>query len=270
MLKILLKLYELLRYKKVINVFLVAGQSNTDGRNSATDPSAPEWIKDGILDNVQVWNGKELTQYNLDIISKTGNGSSWVNNMSQMKFSYAHIALKLVADKMKNVVVCQVSEGGTAINPRPNARGSWNANYSLLDSDTPKLLMDLEERFNALKAYCAANRIKMNVHGLIWHQGESDSFEQADIDAYSANWSGVIYKIREFTGKPYLPIFCGTIPNTSSCYSEQIRNVQMNISTDVYCRDNNDLTMFDGVHFDHASSIRFGEWMADTIKRVLK
>ena len=46
--------------KMVHNIFLVAGQSNTDGRVMSSDRNAPSYLNDNIVNNVRVWNGVGL------------------------------------------------------------------------------------------------------------------------------------------------------------------------------------------------------------------
>lgn len=187
-----------------------------------------------------------------------------MNQANVDKFSFAHVALHNINQAIRNVCVCQVSEGGTCIAPVANVdKGSWSADYDLIPVGTPKLLQELENRYNDLIAYCSANNITVNVKGLLWHQGEED-FTQGEDANYAVNFSAMITKIRSFTGNATLPIFYGTVNDDSTKYSATIRASHLAFAAgdnNAYCRDNNDLTMFDTLHFDAESCVTFGEWV---------
>lgn len=250
-----------------INVFLVAGQSNTDGRVAYNDPAAPAYLDDKIVDGIKAWDGTGLIDYNLANSGPNDRGAGWVTNAAENNFSFAHVALHDIAQSMANVVACQVTEGGTAITPSSNARGCWNADYTLIPTDTPALLEALENRYTALATYCTANNIALNVKGIIWHQGESDGDRNVSTADHLSNFSAVVSRMRTFTGVADLPIFFGTFSGTGTKLYNDIRAaLEQYAASDAnaYCRDNTDLTNFDGVHFDGASSVTFGQWAATT------
>jgi hypothetical protein len=245
-------------------VFLVAGQSNCEGRVASS--LGPVWIQDNLVDGVKSFNSAKLTDYNLTNIGQNGNGTSWIQAQSSGNFSFAHIALKDIADEIGNVYTCQVTSGGTPIGAVSNAKGSWNADYDSIPTGTPRLLESLERRYNDLVAYCALKGVTLNLLGIIWHQGEHDEVLGTEA-SYAANFTALVSKIRTFTGNATLPIIYGTIPATSDYYSATIRTAQLNFAAgdaNAWCRDNDDLTMFDDVHFDAASCSTFGEWAAET------
>lgn len=247
-----------------INVYLVVGQSNADGRVPKAD--GPAWIQDGLIDGVKVWNGSGLANYNLALVGPNGNGSSIIQANSVNKFSFAHFALKEIAATVPNVVAMQLTSGGTAIAPVSNVRGSWCADYELIPEGTPRLTEMLIERFAALQAWCVANAVTLNVRGLIWHQGESDSLHAGAPEAYLDRFTDVVAAIRTAVGDANLPIFYGTVPATSLWYSDVVRTAHLDFAAgdaNAYCRDNDGLTFLsDGLHFNAASSQTFGEWVA--------
>lgn len=260
----------IVRYKKKItpfNIFIVAGQSNTDGRVATTNVNAPDYLSDNLVDNVKVWNGTSLVNYDLTDIGQSGNGSSWVSADSSGKYSFAHVALKKVAETIDNVIVCQVTQGSSPLAAVSNAKGSWNYDYEAIPVGTPKLLESLENRFAALQSYLNSINRSYVVRGIFFHQGEWDDdsiFNEED--EYAVNFSGLVAKIRSFTNKPYLPIIYGTVPAASAANSLIIKNAHLDFAendANAYCRDNDDLTLFDSYHFDALSSNLFGEWAAD-------
>lgn len=254
-----------------INLFIVWGQSNTDGRVDIAD--GPAWIQDSLVDGVSVWDSSDLTSYTLNNIGKTGNGSSWVTNQTNNKFSFAHIALKNIAETMDDVVVCQVASGGTALSPDAYARGSWCPDYELIPDGTPRLLEDLVSRLNSLLTFCSNNNISVNFKAIVCHQGESDSQRSAgDPAAYLGRWTNLISVLRSVAEDPNLPVIYGTAPSYSLWYDETIRQAHLDFAANdanAYCRDNEGITMLaDNLHFDAAGSVAFGDWVSTTFNNL--
>lgn len=244
----------------VYELWLVAGQSNTDGRVPMSSSDAPDWIHDGLIDGVKVWNGSEIVDYDLGNNGQDGNGSSWTVNASENNFSWIHITTKLLADTGKQILICQVTEGGTSITELENYRGTWSTNYdNKLYPEIPYLLEDLKNRYLALIAYLDNNNMSYSLKGILWHQGESDYTSLV----YYSLFSGLIADIRSWTGRPTLPIIYGTIPHASGQYGEDVETDQLQIASEdanAYCRDNSTLTLLDAYHFDSLSTQLFGQW----------
>lgn len=252
---------------KIWNIVLVAGQSNTDGRVATTDVNAPDYLIDNLVDNVKVWNGTEIVNYDLTDIGQSGNGSSWVLAQSSSKYSFAHVALKKIAETMDNIVVVQVTSGGTPLAAVANERGSWNYDYDAIPVGTPKLLQDLNSRYDSFISYLNANNMAYNVKGMLFHQGETDDDSwKNEEDKYELNFTQLVSVIRNFTGKSTLPFVYGTVPIASLANSAIIKSVHVNFAANdanAHCRDNDDLTLFDAYHFDANSCNLFGQWAAN-------
>lgn len=256
--------------RRTINVILVAGQSNSDGRVSTTRSGTPTFLTANTVPGVEVWTGYDIRPYTLYDIGPDGNGTSFAthttNPASLNNFSWNQVATYRINEALGDVVVCQVTEGWTALAPRDNyPRGSWTPPPESPPTNTPHLLTALEQRFIALKSYCAANKINMNVLCMLWQQGAADYERPDGPSGYALRWGRLIEHVRGFTNTPQLPILCGTIPSHSISYNEQIAAAQLNsalIYSNVWCRDNNDTTFFDTLHYDATSSAMFGEWAA--------
>lgn len=249
-----------------LNVFLVGGQSNSDGRVPYT--SGPSYLQNGIVDNIAAFNGNR-------IIYDLRDGQARVNGRSPSAvndYAFNHVALYQIGQDLPNVTTVQITVGGSPLySGLPDPQGIWNADYSSIPSSSPALLKALQQRFEQLESFVSSRPgLRIKVRGLIWHQGESDKLPPADSD-YASNWAAVVAKVRSFTNTPNLPIFYGTIPSTSSAYSLNVRNAQLDFASNdanAYCRDNNDLTMFDGLHFDAASCNTFGDWVYTTFSSL--
>jgi len=269
-----------------INVFLVAGQSNANGTNVVA-----EWndMADGVISNVAVWNGRRINP--LHIIQSTGHygsGRGWTLGSGDV-WSFSDYALSLIGETLTDVCMCRVTEGGTILAATENNGGSWNPTYSDIPEGTVALLEALETRYNNLVSFCNRNNIILNIRGLLWHQGEADSYDAECSAAYRYNFDLFIDKIRTITGNSDLPIFYGTVAPISAGYSENIERVHMDQSVSalqkvltydetsktftnaesyadngqVFCRNNSDLTYQDAAHFDAYSSKKFGKWVSD-------
>lgn len=256
-----------------LNVFLIWGQSNADGRVASS--LGPSWINDDVVDEVKVWTGSDIEPYNLTDNGPSGNGSSWVLDQSESKYSFVHVALHEIAQVMDNVVACQVTSGASPIAPRENERGSWSADFASIHAGTPKLLQELLGRYTALKTFAEQRGYRVVPRALIGHHGESDSVagggSGGDPAAYEGRLENLIAAVRTHVGAPELPVIMGTVPSFSDWYDATIRSAHLAIAAgdaNVYCRDNNDLTLFDGLHFDAAGCNTFGEWVASTFSAL--
>lgn len=251
-----------------INVFLVGGQSNTNGEVSTATGGTPAYLTDNLVDGVKVFNGTSIIDYSLTAASagQSGNGRNWSVTATGNNWSFVHVALKKISDSIGNVVACQVTQGGSILNEQASSDplfGSWGTDFGSIPGGTPSLLSALETRFNTMKEYCRLFNITINLRGFIWHQGEADRFNPADVN-YETNFNDLVDYVRNFTSSPSLPFFYGTVPSTSSSYNATVRAAHLAVAaakSDMYCRDNNGYTFIDGLHFDAASCITFGEWV---------
>jgi len=255
-----------------INLLLLAGQSNLEGRVLLSNGGTPSYLSNGQIEDAFVWNGTEFVQYSRNNTGPSGDGSGYINDNANGKWGPADVAIKGIIDNYGPIHICRVSQGGSILAPLARTSlpdyGSWSDDFDNIPSSQAKLLEILEQRYADMIAYCQANNITVNVIGMLWHQGEGDTQASGAAAAYSDNWTNFIAYLRQFTGISDLPVWYGTIPFESNSYDLTIRNAQLNVASadsNLHCRDNNDLTMFDNVHFDAASNIVFGEWLKDQV-----
>lgn len=242
-----------------LNVFLVAGQSNSSGRISYA--GGPVYLQDGIVDGVSNYNGQN-TIYNLDQGSFTGRDIT-----ANGDFAFNHVAMYKAAQDINDVVAVTNTEGGTILYASADGNGSWNADYDAIPTGSRRLLQELEIKYKLFANWAESKSLTFKVRGLIWHQGENDAIVPAAIPVYGTNLAALIAKVRSFTGDAQLPIFYGTVPASSSAYDVDIRNAMLNYAAgdaNAYCRDNDDLTLFDGLHFDASANETFGDWVYTT------
>lgn len=252
-------------FGRTVNVILVAGQSNADGR--APIDTGPAWIQSGIVPGISAFDGSELRPYDLSDIGSQGNGTAWVSGSNSLnKFGFADITCYELGRVLPRLVVCRVTQGASILAATSLASGSWNADYNAIPEGTPKLLQDLETKIAQLKDWAAVAKLNLNFVGLLWHQGEADDNSHAT--AYEENLRQLISSVRSFT-RADLPIVSGTIPAESARYNATIRDAMLDTASTVpgvTYRNNNGIGLLgDDLHFNAQGSVDFGNWAAGQI-----
>lgn len=254
---------------EVVDVFIVAGQSNSDGRIYITE--APFWVdqQNPIIEGVQVWLPTEDQFVDFKIGVNTGAAVS-----STKLWGYDMLFFhKYYQFSNKPIYVVKRTQGGTPIyNNTSITKGCWNANFSAIPPGTPKLLQELEQRYIGAKAYFDAAGKEMNVIAVMWHQGESDFAPEAAYNNYFTNYSNVLNYIRNTIVKdPNLPVVLGTVPHKSHQYNSVVEEAHYsaaNNDPNIYIVDmqNGDL-LPDGLHFNASGAETFAEGMFQIIKK---
>jgi hypothetical protein len=259
-----------------IDIVLVGGQSNAQGVAPTTEAATPSYLTSGPLSNVGFWNGSTVIEpYSLTERGRSGTGKNWLSagGITAARWGFTEVASKLLADTWPNVVMCQVTAGGSRLGLSeaifPGA-SSWNTNYGLI-LGTYKYLQELNTKFDALISFCQARNIPYRIRGMLWHQGEADNHPSVD-SAYQANLTSLIAEVRSFTGVAALPFVFGTVPAVSSSYNATVRAAQLAVDAadaNAYCRDNNglayDLAAGDPLHWGASACVTFGTWAASTL-----
>jgi hypothetical protein len=253
-----------------MNVFLIGGQSNSEGRT--TMASAPAYLVDRIPATM-MWNGEEPENYYLHHYGRRGNGAYWSFAPPLNYWGPFDVTLNDISESLPNVIAIRVSAGGTVLDSvaSPTAsRGSWSDRFGDIPSGTPALLQALEQRVEAIKAWATTNGVQLNFRGMFWHQGEADQqVGGSSVTNYESNWQDVVDYIRGFT-RADLPIIYGTVSDQSTLFNSTIKAAQLAVAagdSNLYCRDNDGLAMIGGgdtTHFSAASAVTFGEYAAET------
>jgi hypothetical protein len=101
---------------------------------------------------------------------------------------------------------------------------------------------------------------EFNIRAVIGHQGEGDKDDISAVSYYK-NLRCFTSYLRGVANNPYLPFVSGTIPHKSSSYNAVVEKAQLDVMAEDYYTHYVDLsegTMFDGLHFDAATSEAFG------------
>ena len=242
-----------------VDLWLVAGQSNTDGRVSLST-ERPSWLPSGYLvPNTQLFNRVTGQFEDWEYLRNSGG-----SNNADQRWAYDSTAIyKQAINTGRTQYVIKNSLGGTSIglNP-PSGGGQWNVDY---DSVSRPLLKELEERYALAMKMLAHSRKRGVVRGILWHQGESDSNSQQNKDDYYQNLTNVIAKVRSFTNTPDLPFIFGSIPLNSGQFSPEVNTAHFQIASEdqnAHIVDMGSGSTFDGLHFDGPTSEFLGDEMA--------
>lgn len=257
--------------KRIIPVFITAGQSNTDGRTK--NEFLPEYIKKNKYHHTY-WC------YNNGPYSEHGEFQLFWPHIDRKdawdRWAYDAVTYYFLDRSMGcDYYVIKESRGGTAISLKckSNENMYWNASPKFLDENkaTDKggksLLKALCENIDLAIEKTLAKKGKFEFKALIWHQGESDL---KDSKAYYENLKEVIFYIRhhlvEKTGqKKYykLPVILGGISHKSIGFSESVENGQRKLAEEdknVYFIPVPEASMqSDRMHFDEHGAELLGK-----------
>lgn len=203
--------------------FLLVGQSNMVGR--PTDNGSASWPA-GVLQ--YGYNDKTLRQAADPL-------DHWDEQSGDMGLARQFVIDYLTANPNNQVIVIPRADGGTGF-----VNNQWNPGdpqYQAAVDDTNALL--------------AANP-EVRLAGILWHQGEND---RAAVAAYEGALHTMITSMRdEINGATQAtPFVLGQIKSESSQYEAGISTIIGNVPaaiayTSVVAVE--DLTLFDGLHFD--------------------
>ena len=237
------------------DVFLLAGQSNMDGRGKTAEltgelatyaaplPRVVISLSTGGLNRpLVVSKGFEPLQPGFAGI--IGKAATLPSPQFGPELGFGHTLAK--AHPEKHLLLIKCTEGGT------NLKNDWNP-------DQPKKLY---ERFIAFvrtnQKTMEANGDTYEIRGFLWHQGESDAGQPAGV--YQANLTALIQRVRTDLGLPQLPVLIGQVYNNGkrdNIFADQ-KSVVSTVP-ETYLVESAGLETWDnGTHFDAKSQIELG------------
>ena len=242
------------------HVFILAGQSNMDGRGKVADLDA-DWKKP--QDDVRFYYGSNASTSGGWIPLQPGysvppNYKGELPSPTfgpELSFGRAMAA----AMKGKKVALIKYAVGGTNLNKQwdPQAPGPQYANF----------LKTLKASLAALKKEGAT----YEVDGMVWHQGESDASLSAE--DYQKKLEAFIQAVRAELKAPELPFVIGELFNNGQEGITRIRTAQeaaAKATPHTAFVSSAHLTVLDKItHFDAASQLQFGQRYADAMKSLM-
>lgn len=120
------------------------------------------------------------------------------------------------------------------------------------------------------------------IHGILWHQGESDTVNTVLVDSYDGKLRGLITDVRLESGNPKLPFVIGNLAEFYGVHADhssrigrinRLRGILYGVATTVpYCAFASSSGLEDKqgalVHFDRASLIEFGHRYAKVLAEI--
>jgi hypothetical protein len=235
-----------------VQVFLLAGQSNMEGRLAdgtqlppdLQQPQADVLYRDGGPLDPQPW---------ANLAPKDWTIPAYLDPSTGPEVSFG----RTVADGMpdREVAVIKYAVGGTPIT-------SWDPAYPL------SLYSELISLVTSATAELQDDGMITELAGFIWVQGESDAYDvEEDALAYEARLTALIHAVRGDLAKPNLPVVIARVyPAASYQYADEVRAAQAAVNNGVpYTAlvDADDLTLTDEFHYDANGQNTLGQRLAD-------
>ena len=258
-----------------VDMFIVMGQSNADGKATFAD-----------LDTE--------TGRNLQSLDRTGTliHTSYIDHAEKfyVEGTWGNInpGTNAAADGRKfgpelgfsDTVKAIVDGGGDATYSKPVAilkfaKGAtslavdWAAPngdcYVAMIQDIPNGKFDLGQ---------FGSGYKFNIRGMIWYQGESDAGNQTNANNYETNLTNFIADVRNRFNRPTLPIMICKVSYSLSppAYLDTVRQAQQNVADadpNIDIIDTDPYPKFDGVHLDETGMYELGEAIAAQFPNIL-
>lgn len=233
---------------KLLYCFLLAGQSNATGcGDSASIPAPYNAIQNGVkiyITGQSAWApGWNSLQPNM--------GAAWGAFGPEVSFGYDMD--HAISDA--NIAIIKTAYTDTALYDRWKARSGDM--YNLLVNTVHTALAALDP-----------TKYEPRICGMIWMQGESDTFTSTRANAYKANLKQFIDCLRADLPAPNMPFIIAQIANHYPFpYYTTVANAQQNVGdTYPYCKwfVTNDLTTIPGNdgHYDAQGQIALGQRFA--------
>lgn len=251
--------------------FISAGQSNIDGRCALVD--APSWLdqSDPSIPTLKVWNSIQYDTFKLGV--NTGS-----DNNAQTTWAFDMVFYHLYsAYKSRNLYLIKRSKGGTPIyiEPGGNPKGCWNVDFDNIPVGTPKLLQELEIKFDLAKTYITNIGKTLSMKAILWYQGGTDvEIGGAAITDYKENFRNVINYIRnDIVEDPNIPFIFVTQSHNSLTYNLVQETGQIELlseMTNLYMVDAKDVVMQpDNIHINAAGAEWVGTNAYDQLKTII-
>ena len=279
--------------QRTFDVYILAGQSNADGRGLESDildsplldnPSNaiisylnPAETVNGVSDGDVSSNGFQNLAAGFSVApgervesvaqqAISGNGVPSGDNYFGLELSFAS-AIGAATGSTNDVAIIKVTRGGT------NLRNDWRAPTA--DDPTGGFLYEaLIGHVNASLDQLTADGDQANVQGFLWHQGESDSGNSTTIENYPGLFTDLVDGVRDNFGDD-IPVVLGELapnrPGNTVQFNDTIQTLDdpnssefisgvSVVSSAGLTTPANDLT-----HFDANGQIGLGERFATSL-----
>lgn len=249
------------------DVYLIAGQSNADGRGTSSDLTGSLASYAGPQSGVKIFYVNPANSNPDTPTHKTGwttlapgysVAPGFSGSLPSGSFGFEVSLGKALAakDPARNVAIIKVSRGGTNLHTQwdPNLSGGDNFMWQTFANTVPEAMAAL-----------TAGGDTAEIRGMFWHQGESDGGNPT----YQNDLIAFITACRTLCGRPNLPFAIGELERDHVTPTITGRTYQLAAMASVAASDPHafvvssaGLPTFDGTHFTSAACITLGERFA--------
>jgi iduronate 2-sulfatase len=250
------------------DIFLLAGQSNMDGRGKVSDLTGElaSWKKEQpdvlFAYSNSGTRGKQLASDGWIKLApgySVRPGKPKVEKLPGDTFGPEIGFGRTVADALHtHIAILKYVEGGTSLQKDWRV-GAKDGIYAGMIPFVQKRLADLTARGDTF-----------TLRGFVWHQGESDA--SLSQEEYSTLLQNLISSVRKDLQAPQLPVVIGEVYDNGK--RDNIRAAEKSTAAKLpYCEfapATGLKTQDEGTHFDAASQIELGKRMGNAMLKVLK
>jgi iduronate 2-sulfatase len=247
-----------------IDVYLLAGQSNMDGRGKTTELDA---ALQAPMSNAQIWYRNPLADsmgwkplapgFSIPPGHKTGLPGPTFG--PELSFATALLHKK----PQQQLAFIKGSRGGSSLE-------EWSPGTAGDAKSFGPLYRSYLETIAMAKTALEQQGHKLTIRALLWHQGESNANDTTEI--YQAKLVNFINRIRADLMLPTLPVFVGAVIDNGK--RDSIRTAQKAIPQalpHVFFVHVDGLTSSDnGTHFDTKSQLELGQRFAASWLKIAK
>lgn len=245
------------------DIYLLAGQSNMDGRGqvSKLSPEQVKPLKDAIIfyRNVDASSDRWQTlapgfsvppKYKGDLPSPTFGP----------EIGFARSMLK--AKPERKLALIKGSKGGT------NLRSDWKPGEHGDPASQGPRYRDFVETIRIATKQLRQRGDQYSFRGLLWHQGESDS--KSGTEKHQGRLKKLIARIREDVGVPDLPVVVGEVFDNGKRDKVRaaIQQVAAEDATVGLVTSEGTQTSDPGTHFDAASLLLLGQRYSKVVRKL--
>ena len=259
-------------------VFLMAGQSNADGRSATS--TMPQFIQDyaNYGSKFCYWSYANGTDAAWQMFGgKMAPYKPYTDNNTTSRCGFDGIVYHHIEEALRQCFyVIKESRGGTAIDPRCTSSGDlwWNADPNWLATASPRSGHSLALEFTDNIGLCIDNVLSQLDEGyqimcIMWHQGESDRTQPV---AYHDNLQQLVAYLRSYlvskTGDERyatLPFISGTVNRNSTQYNAVVEQAVLQLAAEdenFHVVDMSNCKLgSDNLHFDATGCVDAAERM---------
>ncbi len=245
------------------DVYLLAGQSNMDGRakNKNLKPSQLKSFQKTIIfyrNPPHISNGWKPLQPGFSVAPKQN--PTIPSQTFGPEIGFATAMQK--AQPKQNIALIKASKGGS------NLRTQWTPGEKSKPESQGPCYKNLIETIQLATDQLTKEGHTFKFRGLIWHQGEADS--KASTERHHQRLVQLIARIREDTNNPNLPFALGEVFDNGK--RDQVRAaIRLTTEKDPLCAlvSSQGTTTWDpGTHFDAKSQLLLGQRYAEAILKL--